>query len=201
MSVFGDYVLPFDVDNGVVALLKTWMPTYLRSFDVHTGRAPGKLPNIQAWGLAEIETGPDARKTPALSVESAQGTPLGKANGYGTVLDTRVAFICRSEMSMGHVRELSQIYAFAAAKILVSQPLAVEGQVLGVQLDGPFEFGILSAQTRRYLGRGEIPFTIEVPLAFTSAGPIAPDTDDDYPLVEGADLTVDDVQLAAPADD
>jgi hypothetical protein len=188
MSVFGQIVLPQQVEQAITDLLKTWMPKYLGEMERITGRQPGKLPAVRAWGFGDVEDRLSEQIEPAVFVECAKAAMLGTSDGYTAVWDTTVAVIVKSDQKLSRARELAGIYTTAVSLILIQQPLGI-GTIGWDDQD----YGVLDAQTRRFLARGESSCTTTIPQAAqTEAGPTDPDLPPgEYPKAETIGLTVD----------
>lgn len=187
-SVYGQIIIPSDVEDAITDLLKTWMDSYLREMDRVSGRDSPKLPAVRTWGLGSDDDAL-APIPPGVFVECAEADMIGNADTFDASWATTIAVVCNSEHSMRRARELVQIYATNAALICVQQGLP------GWSFDWTAQStGILSAQTRRYLARAEVRLLTHVPdVVSRDVGPIEPDDEpDEYPTVETVETTVND---------
>lgn len=186
MSVYGQIIIPTDVEDAITALLKQWWDSYLREMDRVTDRPPPKLPSIRMWGLGDDDDAVGLTP-PAVFVECAEAEMTGTSDDYDADWVTTIAVVCHSERSMRRARELAGIYLSTAALICVQQGLP------GWDFDWTGQsVGVLTAKTRDYLARGEARLVTHVPaVAARDVGPTEPDDEpDEYPTALTVETTV-----------
>jgi hypothetical protein len=190
-DVFGLILEPADVENAVQGLLKFWMETYLRDRERKTGRTK-QLPAVRSWGFTDVEERLDEQQPPFIAVECAEATMRTGAQSLGAAWETTIAVVTKSDKSMTQARRLSQIYGTACGLILTQQTLSIGEAYWEKQ-----SYGMLAAETRRFLAHGQLTFTITVPVvAEIDAGPETPapnpeEPPGEYPTVQEENIIID----------
>lgn len=132
MSVFKTILTGSEVELGVIATLKEWMPTYLRELELQLGRIENKIPPpIMYTQTTEIEDiNFDQLPTALVVSPGLGGTPMADGEGtYRAPFVIGVAVIC-SAKDQETTKDLAKIYAAAVRAVLLQKRVpSLGGQV------------------------------------------------------------------------
>jgi hypothetical protein len=197
MSVFGEIILGDDVEAGVVAHLKAWMPTYLGELERQREIRAGKLPEVRSYTVTPQEPEKWAEdQLPAILVVSTglADTPEQRGDGsLDAVWNVGISSIC-SAKDEPNTRRVAHIY-FHAALAAMLQHRGLSGLATETMLASDWRYDVLPTDRRRTLGAVYALFHVTVDGVLQAFGgtedPLPDPTSepDDWPVVET--ITID----------
>lgn len=187
MSVFGQILTGFDVENAVDSTIDTWLATYLREIERQKSIAPNSLAAIASTSRVNQFAQYQGEPLPALIIvcPGTERNPERDGNQTYRMWFTCGLAIIVEAVDAYHARQLAQLYAAAIMDMLVQHKSLggfAEDLELGVvtTTDAPADF------LRAGCAVARIVFSVLVPGVVTGlAGPKEPDPDPDaWPKVE-----------------
>lgn len=182
LAHFGPLIVETDIDDAVVSVLRTWLPTYLGQIEVERSLTPGYLPRPVAGSYANTLLDDEFldHQLPAIIVTTAQtqGTPEKSGDGvYYASWEVVVSAIVRGRKPP-ETRHTAALYGGSVRRVMVQQlPDSVSwesGHVAPVS--DPTSAG-------RYLAAAINHFRVEIDEALSVQG--APTVPDAPPYVDG----------------
>jgi hypothetical protein len=123
MTPFGQIGDGADVEEGVMAGLKLWLPAYLREVARQNGLEPGILAQPREWYTSATWDQSEQPKYPAIMVitPGLSGTPTKLNNEYRAtwIIGVGIAVLARDDIS---ARILARRYAAAVRTCVIQEP-------------------------------------------------------------------------------
>lgn len=196
VEVFGEILLGSNVEQAVIANLKTWFPTYLAEVERQEGVTAHSIPEPRSYDTVnDFQKWPE-NQLPAVVVVSPglAGLPMTEGDGR-----TRAAWIVgiavvASAKDKRSTQNLAKLYA-AVVRTLMLQQQSLGGIGMGTSWRHE-SYTDIPASDERTLGSCQVIFEVDIGdvvharmgLAQPPDDPYSPDPE--WPTVETADVTV-----------
>lgn len=128
-TVFGDVVLPIDVEKAVIATLMQWLPTYLRFIERRYGFGFESFEDVNSWRAADtMEERFVEQQIPAVQVMMTSPVELDTHATSSTGIFNGTIDVLVSGLEPEGVRENAGYYAFAIG-LALSQNAGLDGSL------------------------------------------------------------------------
>jgi hypothetical protein len=194
MTIFGELFGGDQIDSALIAVLKEWMPTYLRE----VGRQREleiELERPRSYvAVSEFESWPEEQEPSIVIVNPgiAERPKMQGDGSFGALWPIEVCISC-SAASQSEARRNSQLY-IAAARGCIMQRRSLGVGMGGVDWGGE-NYELIASEQRRTKAGAKASFVVERdPVLTVGAGPTNPELDpqpEDWPEVTSTEVKVE----------
>jgi hypothetical protein len=175
-TVFGDVVLPIDVENAVITTLKTWMPTYLRFIERRYGLGVESFEDVNSWRAADtMEERFVEQQIPAVQVMMTSPVDIDTHATSSTGVFNGTIDVLVSSTQPEAARENAGYYGFALG-LCLSQHAGLDGtlKVAGFGWE-KLSVPAVGKPDSRWLALGSVEVALAIEGVFSrDAGPVEP---------------------------